>query len=413
LPLAETQKYLAAEKKGITKSSAPLEAIVVKPAPETLFTPTSKLRSAYKLWQRVDNLIEDSMVRKFEWKFVHFDDLHIVRLEEDLFLGLRTVTMNDIIVFAGVLQLGYWSMDAQLGSKTNGICSVRLEIKDLAHKGCVYELYVDDLPFDGARHLFLSKMASLNLLQRAKFDDKLTAQREKNYIRANWFKEEDKDRTSLGFTKSRITWRFTVNGVKHVIVLQHSHSGGKYKINVDGFDKFEKKSVLSRSKPFKWDFDVGATLVTVLVKLRETPVSNNSANSMAEKASDKARSKENKQDKSYEMFDYELLIDGVPFVDNTLAEIDRAGGSINDPASPKHNQRSAADLNNKLDQLSINPSANRDKAFLSADIVETASPQSAMASPRSVNLAGFRSAVFFEEDEDDFALVGENMASDD
>jgi hypothetical protein len=139
-----------------------------------------------------------------------------------------------------------------------------------------------------------------------------------HYIASHWGKQISHSKTSLGYTKNVVTWRFTLSGRKHTLVLSHSEKSGKRTIILDERMLFAHTPswinglLLQRSSSQR--LDIEGTPVEVRIQKMDWSGSSSSSTSSSSQ--------------NHPPFTYDLLIDGCPFAKCMKTLPEYAGGIV-------------------------------------------------------------------------------------
>jgi len=77
-----------------------------------------------------------------------------------------------------------------------------------------------------------------------------------------WAIHLSRTKTSLGFNKYLIGWKFVHKGETHLVELYHSTFGGKRTVKVDGIVKISEKKFIDNGA--KYRFECGSTKATTV-----------------------------------------------------------------------------------------------------------------------------------------------------
>lgn len=228
-------------------------------------TPTTKIRAIHHLWSKHIDINKETHENVCTWSFIRGDDAHRIVLRDHTFRGERVVTINNKTVFDDVLEPGSWKLDATIGRSFKSSVNVKLLV--MPHpKGYDYDCFIDELPFDEAHQMFLSKLSGTSVQQRIELSEASSGSagvehlrqlqlNDSLYVKQNWSESLDREKTSLAGIKSKVNWHFTIKGTKHSVILEYGSLSGKKKILLDANVIYEKKpSILSANKHKRFSF---------------------------------------------------------------------------------------------------------------------------------------------------------------
>eukprot|EP00808_Paulinella_micropora_P021568 g2920.t1 len=266
------------------------------------------------------------------WKFVYDGDFRLLMLHHNLVEDTFSVFLDGRPQHTSKAQKSSraWSVEIVLDGKTIPLkCNISASQPEKGRKKPFeYKLMLNDLPFVEAEQLFLKHIATRQLeqlqsgtkLQTEAHTPRSAAYKGtsglaqprptlaetldgfRNYSQTYWAKGIQESKTNAGFKKSTVTWNFTLHGMKHEVILNHSLFSNKRKVTLDKKVIAEDKPGAMASRDGLYQFKVGQNphctqCAVVLTGHKDSPPT------------------------------YDLLIDNVPFTQCQKSIVDLAGDS--------------------------------------------------------------------------------------
>jgi len=178
------------------------------------------------------------------------------------------------------------------------------------------ELFIDGQRFEDAHREFVAHINSVQAEMRLDRGDRVSVSKsvhertrsavaDVQYINENWNRSDEVEKTKRGYSKSRVSWKFTIKGTAHELVLEHGHVGGKRKISLDGEVLIEiKLGLMQSNKSGRYIVAVDGIPLEVRIKKLSDAVS---------EAADPAPRASLVERVVKKRFAYALFIDAVPF----------------------------------------------------------------------------------------------------
>jgi hypothetical protein len=149
-----------------------------------------------------------------------------------------------------------------------------------------------------------------------------------HYISTNWSKQIRSEKTKMGYTKNIITWKFTIHGKKHIIILIHSEKSGKRTLTLDD------KLILSHTP------NIINGLLLQRSSSHKIPLEDTTLDVRIQKL-DWSSGKQSMSG-NHPPFAYDLVINGVNFSKCTKTLPEYAGGMVDVEMKLKSQQEAAA-----------------------------------------------------------------------
>lgn len=300
-------------------------------------TPTTMTRFVHNLWQR---RVETTSRLALSWVFWKKGDKYAVQLWQDNMSPERTVIVNGKMTYRGTPQEAEWRLSMVLGrSKSSAFETILGAIPKGANgtgemvAGWSYdspyefELWIDGFPFTEARTNWLSELGSQLMIQQEESGSISASDLHQQhysdlqYIHSNWTRTQTMNKTSMGYRKQIVEWKFTIRGKKHFIILAHSETSGKRTLTLDGRPILTKKPglitglLLKRSMAHRFELDG----LNIEVRIQKMDWSDSVRSSSSSSGGG---------DTSHPPFIYELFIDRVAFQRCTKTLAEYAGGDL-------------------------------------------------------------------------------------
>lgn len=377
---------------------------------ETPTTPTTVNRAVHRLWTRT-SLSSSSSAGEvhLSWIFWKKAEKYLVELIEYPLISERTVRVNGKTTFRGKPSDHHssgdeWRLSMILGRSKSSAFEAILGATHHGSRGTPelvagwthdsdydFELWIEGFPFSDAQNNWLSELGAQQAVEaqeREAREEEEERQRRLDagepestiivssasqalreqrlydslqYIKSHWSRAMTRAKTALGWPKNTVTWRFTLSGTPHTLVLTHSEVSGKRRLILDDADVIVKKPSLLRGLILKRSAAHTLTVDNVPLEVRIQHMDWTGDDAARRLPPGGARSSPQPS------FQYQLFINSVPFGRNMRTLPEYAGGVALIEQRIEHEQQQAARRAKREAELKRDP-----RAVLSPDPEEQA-----------------------------------------